>query len=60
MQLPLETPLPRQCEQAMPLLEAIERRAATFGVPVDSRIEIVVLRPAVAHQPADGESPLTA
>lgn len=39
MQLPLDTPLPRQCERAIPLLEAIERRAATFGVPVDSRID---------------------
>lgn len=39
MQLPLDTPIPRQCEQAIPLLEAIERRAVTFGVPVDSRID---------------------
>ena len=39
MQLPLDTPIPRQCEQAIPLLEAIEHRAVTFGVPVDSRID---------------------
>lgn len=39
MQLPLDTPIPRQCEQAIPLLEAIERRAVTFGVPVDARID---------------------
>jgi hypothetical protein len=39
LHLALETPLPRQCERAMPLLEAIEQRAAWMGVPVDSRIE---------------------
>lgn len=39
MQLPLDTPIPKQCGEAMPLLEAIERRAAAFGVPVDSRID---------------------
>jgi nucleotide-binding universal stress UspA family protein len=37
--LPLDTPLPRQCAQAIPLLEAIEQRAKAYGVPVDSRIE---------------------
>ena len=35
----LETPLKRQAEAALPLLEAIEQRAATKGVAVDSRIE---------------------
>jgi hypothetical protein len=38
-ELPLETPLPRQCSMAVPLLEAIEQRAARYGVPVDARIE---------------------
>jgi hypothetical protein len=36
--LALEAPLPAQCLQAMPLLEAIEQRASTQGVAVDSRI----------------------
>jgi hypothetical protein len=36
--LPLDTPLPRQCEGGMPLLVAIEQRAAATGVAVDSRI----------------------
>jgi nucleotide-binding universal stress UspA family protein len=39
LKLPLETPLPRQCNMAIPLLEAIEQRATAYGVPVDSRIE---------------------
>lgn len=39
MSLPLAAALPRQCEEAMPLLEAIEQRAIQEGVPVDSRIE---------------------
>ena len=38
MNLPLETPLPVQCASGMPLLEAIEQRAAAQGVPVDSRV----------------------
>jgi hypothetical protein len=37
--LPLDTPLPRQSAVCIPLQEAIEQRAAAFGVPVDSRIE---------------------
>jgi hypothetical protein len=37
-QLALEAPLPAQCLQAMPLLEAIEQRASTQGVAVDTRI----------------------
>lgn len=36
--LPLDAPLPTQCLQAMPLLEAIEQRAVTQGVAVDTRI----------------------
>jgi hypothetical protein len=39
LDLPLDTPLPRQSGLALPLQEAIEHRAARFGVPVDSRIE---------------------
>jgi nucleotide-binding universal stress UspA family protein len=35
----LETPLKREAEAALPLLEAIEQRAAAVGVHVDSRIE---------------------
>jgi nucleotide-binding universal stress UspA family protein len=38
MNLPLETPLPVQCARGMPLLEAIEQRASSLGVPVDSRV----------------------
>lgn len=37
--LPLDSPLPRQCNVGMPLLEAIEQRAAAQHVPVDARIE---------------------
>jgi len=36
--LPLDSPLPVQCSNGMPLLEAIEQRAAAQGIPVDSRI----------------------
>ena len=36
--LALDAPLPVQCLQAMPLLEAIEQRASTQGVAVDTRI----------------------
>lgn len=39
LRLPLDTPLPRQSEIAIPMQEAIEHRAAGFGVAVDSRIE---------------------
>jgi hypothetical protein len=38
MSLPLETALPMQCARGMPLLEAIEQRAATQGVAVDCRV----------------------
>jgi nucleotide-binding universal stress UspA family protein len=38
MTLPLDTPLPIQCEQGMPLLEAIEQRFGAQGVPVDARV----------------------
>jgi len=39
LDLPLDAPLPRQCGLAIPMQEAIEQRAAKFGVPVDARIE---------------------
>jgi len=39
LDLPLETPLPGQSGLAIPLQEAIEQRAARYGVPVDARIE---------------------
>lgn len=39
MQLPLDSPLPRQCEAGLPLLETIEQRATALGVPVDARVE---------------------
>jgi hypothetical protein len=39
LHLPLDTPLPRQSNIAIPLQEAIERRATTFGIAVDARIE---------------------
>ena len=35
----LGTPLKKEAEAALPLLEAVEQRAATMGVTVDSRIE---------------------
>lgn len=38
MNLPLETALPVQCARGMPLLEAIEQRATSQGIPVDSRV----------------------
>jgi hypothetical protein len=37
--LPLDSPLPRQAATAIPLQEAIEHRAASYGVPVDARVE---------------------
>jgi hypothetical protein len=39
LRLPLDAALPRQSVLAMPMQEQIEARAATAGVPVDSRIE---------------------
>jgi hypothetical protein len=39
LNLPLDTPLPRQCAVAVSLQDAIEQRANAFGVPVDARIE---------------------
>jgi hypothetical protein len=39
LNLPLNTPLSQQSSICLPLQEAIEQRAASFGVPVDARIE---------------------
>jgi nucleotide-binding universal stress UspA family protein len=39
LQLPLQCPLPGEAGRALPILEAIEQRAASQGVAVDSRIE---------------------
>ena len=39
MQLGLDSPLPRQCSEGLPLLETIEQRAATLGVTVDARVD---------------------
>jgi hypothetical protein len=58
MQLPLDAPLPRQLAVAIPLQEAIEQRAAAFGVPVDARVERGrtprhALRQTIAHERFD-------
>jgi len=58
LDLPLDTPLPRQCSLGMTLLEAIEQRATEAGVPVDSRIERGrnrrhALRQAIVHERFD-------
>jgi nucleotide-binding universal stress UspA family protein len=39
LHLPLDTPLPRQSDRALTLLEAVEQRAHQCGIPVDARIE---------------------
>lgn len=54
LHMPLDGPLPRQCAEALPLLETIEQRASAVGVPVDARIERGrtyrhALREAIAH-----------
>ena len=38
MRLPLDAPLPRQAIAVVGLQEAIEQRAARFGVPIDARV----------------------
>ncbi len=38
MNLPLDSALPVQCASGMPLLEAIEQRITSQGIPVESRI----------------------
>lgn len=39
MAMPLSSPIPRTCDRAFELQEAIELRATHAGVPVDGRIE---------------------
>jgi hypothetical protein len=39
MAMPLSAPIPRTCDRAFELQEAIELRATHAGVPVDGRIE---------------------
>lgn len=39
MHMPLDAAMPKAASKSMPLLEAIEQRAAAQGVPVDARIE---------------------
>ncbi|WP_354700379.1 hypothetical protein DSM112329_00652 [Paraconexibacter sp. AEG42_29] len=56
--LPLGAPLPAQCLQAMPLLEAIEQRAIAAGVRVDARVGRGrsfrdALRQVIADEPVD-------
>jgi nucleotide-binding universal stress UspA family protein len=36
--LPMDAPLPRQSEFALPVVEAIEQRAARAGIPTDCRV----------------------
>jgi nucleotide-binding universal stress UspA family protein len=38
MSLPFDSALPIQCAKGMPLLEAIEQKLSSEGVPVDSRV----------------------
>jgi nucleotide-binding universal stress UspA family protein len=58
LQMPLDSPLPRQCAEGMPLLETIEQRAVMLGVPVDARIERGrtlrhAMREAITHERYD-------
>jgi nucleotide-binding universal stress UspA family protein len=58
LHLPLDSPLPRQSEAAIALLEAIERRAAQFDIEVDARVQRGrtnrhALREAIAHERFD-------
>jgi hypothetical protein len=38
-QLSPDAPIVKECKVAVPLLEAVEQRAARLGVPVDARLE---------------------
>jgi nucleotide-binding universal stress UspA family protein len=58
MQLPLAVALPRQCAEGLPLLETIEQRGASLGVPVETRMERGrtlrhALREAIEHERFD-------
>jgi hypothetical protein len=58
LHLPLDAPLPRQSSVVIRLQEAIEQRAAVFGVPVDARVERGrtdrhALRQTISHESFD-------
>ena len=58
LNLPLDAPLPKQAQVAIPLQEAIEHRALKCGVPVDARVERGrterhALRQTIAHERFD-------
>jgi nucleotide-binding universal stress UspA family protein len=58
LNLPLDAPLPKQSQVAIPLQEAIEHRALECGVPVDARVERGrterhALRQTIAHERFD-------
>ena len=58
LDLPLDSPIPRQSAIALPLQDAIEQRAAEFGIAVDARIERGrsyrhALRQAISHERFD-------
>jgi nucleotide-binding universal stress UspA family protein len=59
LQLPLDSALPRQAGVCILLQDAIEQRAAAYGVPVDSRLERGrtyrhALRQTIANEQFDG------
>jgi nucleotide-binding universal stress UspA family protein len=58
LQMPLDSPLPRQCTAGLPLLETIEQRANAVGVPVDARVDRGrtlrhAMREAISHERFD-------
>jgi hypothetical protein len=53
--LPLDAALPRQSGMAIATQEAIEQRAAAFGVPVDARVERGRTTRHALRQAIDGE-----
>lgn len=55
MNMPLDSPLPRQCTEGLPLLETIEQRAIAVGVPVDARIERGRTQRHALHEAIDHE-----
>jgi hypothetical protein len=55
LHLDLEAPASERCEEAMPLLDLIEQRAARLQVPVDSRIEAGRTARHALHELLEGE-----
>jgi len=58
MTLPLDAPLPMRCNEAMPMLEAIEQRVIAQGVQIDARVsrgrtERDALRRLLEKEPVD-------